>query len=156
LECHVTIGLQPVTIAIGWLPTLSLREIQEWRTQRVQRFYFGEYLSQGSLDIQGHSVQTSLENLIHNGLFKLVPAMGDHERWHLWAKRAVELRAPFENSDSPSVTARSEVRKAIVVAEKCFGSHWTLPTALMLLSVAIRPRYGCYSQARIPQLYRDS
>ena len=124
-------------IVSEWPP---LREIREWRTRRVHRLYFGEYLSQGSLDIQGWCVQTSLQNLIDNGLFVLAPALGESEHWHRWANRVVELRQRFESSDERSVSAKSEMRKAIVVAETCFGLHWTLPMALMLLCLKPRPR----------------
>ena len=119
----------------AWRP---LREIQEWRTRSIQRLYFGEYLTQGSLDVQGHCTQVSLFNLIDNGLLP-VPGLGDRKYWHLWARRVVELRESFENSDSPSATAKSDIRKAIVIAERCFGLRWTLPMALMLLSLRPRP-----------------
>jgi hypothetical protein len=123
------------TFAPAWPP---LREIEQWRTRSAQRLYFGEYLSKGSLNVQGQCIQTSLDHLINNGLFSLVPTLGEQEHWHRWANRVVELREPFESGNSQSVTTKSDLRRAIIIAKKCFGSHWTLPMLIMLLS--LRPR----------------
>jgi hypothetical protein len=113
----------------------QLNEIQQWRTRRDRRLYFGEYLSQGSLNIRGHCVQTSLEALINNGLFNLAPALGDGQHWHRLANRVLELRQPFNSGIPRSVTVKSTFRDAITISQGGFGSRWTLPMALMLLSL---------------------
>ncbi|KAH8912076.1 hypothetical protein BR93DRAFT_963280 [Coniochaeta sp. PMI_546] len=102
-------------------------------------WYFGEYLSQGRLDIQGRSGHTSLCLLLDMGLYDLEPRF--QEEQDRLAARIVELRAPF--AAMPLITcpaAKLQVRKAIAAAQASFGDEYALPFALMLLSLCPRPR----------------
>ena len=119
----------------SWVP---LDKIYSRRTRPIRRLYFGEYLSQGSLAVQGKSVQTSLERMINSGLFSLVPELQDSKKWKKWADRVVDLREVFESHPSYAVTSKKDVRRATFMAETCFGRHWTLPMTLMLLSLKCR------------------
>jgi hypothetical protein len=121
------------------LGKIGLGKVLEWRTRIPQPLYFGEYLSQGSLDVRGRCVQTSLKALIENGLFDLVPALRDPSGWNYWANRVVELRIPFEAKRPSPATLETDVQKALLLAERSFGPAWTLPMALMLLSLSPRP-----------------
>ncbi|KAE8346757.1 hypothetical protein BDV24DRAFT_123427 [Aspergillus arachidicola] len=99
--------------------------------------YFGEYLTQGELDIEGRCVKVSLQRMIDLGLFELHSGLGNRDGWNRWASRVTELRLDFQTG-SPNATTRSEVRKAITLAQSCFGDRWAVPIAAMLL--ALQPR----------------
>ncbi|KAB5536013.1 hypothetical protein GE09DRAFT_337795 [Coniochaeta sp. 2T2.1] len=102
-------------------------------------WYFGEYLSQGRLDIQGRSAHTSLRLLLDMGLYDLEPRFEeDQERL---ANRILELRVPF--AAAPLITcpaSKLQVRKAIAAAQASFGDEYALPFALMMLCLCPRPR----------------
>ncbi|KAB8207038.1 hypothetical protein BDV34DRAFT_223912 [Aspergillus parasiticus] len=99
--------------------------------------YFGEYLTQGELDIEGRCVKVSLQRMIDLGLFELHSGLGNRDGWDRWANRVTELRLDFQTG-SPKPTTRSVVRKAITLAQSCFGDRWAVPLAAMLL--ALQPR----------------
>ncbi|RAQ52006.1 hypothetical protein AFGD_006333 [Aspergillus flavus] len=99
--------------------------------------YFGEYLTQGELDIEGRCVKVSLQRMIDLGLFELHSGLGNRDGWNRWASRVTELRLDFQTG-SPNPTTRSVVRKAITLAQSCFGDRWAAPLAAMLL--ALQPR----------------
>ena len=119
--------------------TSQQNQLRGWRTRSDRRLYFGEYLSQGILNIEGRCTQTSLKALIDNGVFRLCPGMEDRNFWDKWANRTVDLREPFQSGLSPVLTSKRQLRTALVIAEGCFGSVWTLPMLLALLS--LRPRH---------------
>jgi hypothetical protein len=99
--------------------------------------YFGEYLSQGALDIQGKCVQVSFQTLIDLGLFALFPPLAVEAEWEKLARRVVELRQPFHRREV-CITTPGEVRTAVQLARDGFGGRWTFPVAAMLL--ALKPR----------------
>ncbi|CEL01151.1 hypothetical protein ASPCAL00742 [Aspergillus calidoustus] len=99
------------------------------------RFYFGEYLTQGRLEIEGRCARVSLQQLIDLGLFELHPGLENQKGWALLVRRVLELRTNFANL--PATTC-SEVRKAITIAQCCVGDRWAVPFSAMLL--ALRPR----------------
>jgi len=103
-------------------------------------YYFGEYLTQGDLCIQGRCVQTSMQRIIDVGLFELQPELGDESKWDKWADRVVSLRKQLEVSQNPPSATHAEVRKAIVIAEACFGNFWVVPVAAMLLALKHRKK----------------
>lgn len=105
---------------------------------RQGRYYFGEYLSQGRLEIFGICAQTTMKNLVESGFFEVMPDFEDQVSWNLWANRVVELRAPFNDAIDISQSNHYEVRRAITIAESCFPGRWALPVAVMLL--ALKPR----------------
>lgn len=100
-------------------------------------YYFGEYLSQGVLDLTSKGVEASFETLICLGLFELMPELANRDNWNGWAKPVLQIREAFQES-VPRDTTRAEVRKAITIAEGSFGEPWTIPVAVMLLS--LKPR----------------
>jgi hypothetical protein len=101
-------------------------------------YYFGEYLSQGCLNIKDRCDQATMQDLIDCGLFKLLPELKNEDYWDQWAKRVVELRQPFSETDKGKMSEHYEVRTAIVIAERCYPGRWALPVATMLL--ALKPR----------------
>ncbi|KAL5430181.1 hypothetical protein PMIN06_012591 [Paraphaeosphaeria minitans] len=59
---------------------------------RDERFYNGEYLSQGVVNHTNRSCVVSLDHLIQTGLFQLYPEFEDAEGSQKWTKRVHELR----------------------------------------------------------------
>jgi hypothetical protein len=112
----------------------SLKNLLELRKGDAG-FYFGEYLTQGDLNIQGRCIQTNMQRMIDVGLFDLKPELRDESMWDQWPKRVLSLREPLKASqDAPSAT-HAEFRKAITIAEACFGDCWVVPVATMLLAL---------------------
>ncbi|KAL8696307.1 MAG: hypothetical protein Q9201_007726 [Fulgogasparrea decipioides] len=103
-------------------------------------YYFGEYLTQGDMDVKGRCVVTNMQSLIDAGLFELKPELEDKSKWDEWADRVVCLRKPFKTSQDTPTATHTEVRKAITVATACFGAGWDFPVATMLLALKRRKR----------------
>jgi hypothetical protein len=82
-------------------------------------YYFDEYLSQGYLDIGGKCSQATMQELIDSGLFRLMPEMEGKDSWNRLANRVIELRRPFNETVNLNQTKNSDVRRAIVIAERC-------------------------------------
>jgi hypothetical protein len=116
----------------------TLRQLRWLREDKG--YYFGEYLSQGRLDIKGKSRHTSLGRMVQLGLYHLCPGLSESEFWSGWAKRVVELRKKNFDVPQPRPTSASEARKAITIAQACFGDALSLPVAAMLLGLRARPR----------------
>ncbi|PZD22113.1 hypothetical protein A1F96_11451, partial [Pyrenophora tritici-repentis] len=121
----------------------NLAYLQQLRLRPIG-YYFGEYLSQGYLDIEGKCSQATMQDLIGSGLFQLMPELESKDSWDQWAKRVIELRRPFNETVNIKQTKKSDVRRAIVIAERCFPGRWAIPVATMLL--ALRP---CLDKDRV-------
>ncbi|EDU44814.1 conserved hypothetical protein [Pyrenophora tritici-repentis Pt-1C-BFP] len=121
----------------------NLAYLQQLRLRPIG-YYFGEYLSQGYLDIEGKCSQATMQDLIGSGLFQLMPELESKDFWDQWAKRVIELRRPFNETVNIKQTKKSDVRRAIVIAERCFPGRWAIPVATMLL--ALRP---CLDKDRV-------
>jgi hypothetical protein len=121
----------------------NLADLQQLRLGSMG-YYFGEYPSQGYLDIEGKCSQATMQELIDSGLFRLMPEMEGKDSRNRWANRVIELRRPFNETVNLNQTKNSDVRRAIVIAERCFPGRWAFPAAIMLL--ALRP---CLHKDRI-------
>lgn len=111
----------------------NLTYLQQLRLGPME-YYFGEYLSQGYLDIEGECSQATMQDMIDSGLFQLMPEL-ESKDWDQWANRVIELRRPFHETVNVNQTKKSDVRRAIVIAERCFPGRWALPVATMLLAL---------------------
>ncbi|CEL02052.1 hypothetical protein ASPCAL01627 [Aspergillus calidoustus] len=105
---------------------------------RETEYYFGEYLTQGPLNIQGRCVFASVQQMIDLGLFTLQPGLADVEQWQCWPKRVLDYRQLFADKKQVA-TRKGDVTTAFDIARHCFGGPWTVPGAIMLLS--LQPRY---------------
>ncbi|KAJ2897755.1 uncharacterized protein MKZ38_004378 [Zalerion maritima] len=106
------------------------------KTWRMSDKYFGEYLTQGRLNVDGQCSQTSMQQLIDMGLFTLCPALGITGEWTRWAIPVVNIRNDF---DGPAISIdRKNVRSAITMAQAYLGDRLALPFAVMLLSLQHR------------------
>jgi hypothetical protein len=114
--------------------SLDLANLHKLRTDGT--YYFGEYLTQGYLDIKERCSETCIQRMIDLGLFDLCPELGNRQCWKRWVKPVVALSSLF--LESPPATESSDVRKAITIAQGCFGNPWALSLTAMLLS--FKPR----------------
>ena len=120
----------------GYMYSEDHQNLRNLQNLRMSEYYFGEYLSQGRLDISERCSQTSMKQLIDMGLFKLCPMLAENSQWNLWAKRVVLIRKGF--ADEAEATDKTSVRTAITMAQMCFGADFALPLAVMLLSLKNR------------------
>ncbi|CAJ2511759.1 Uu.00g073840.m01.CDS01 [Anthostomella pinea] len=102
-------------------------------------FYFGEYLSQGQVDLKGRCYIVSCDRVINHHLFQLMPGFkanyldeGDPE----WANAVVRLREPFYADYQPGATEPADLQAAETISCQ-FEAPWRLPMLLNLL--ALRP-----------------
>jgi hypothetical protein len=112
--------------------------LQKFVEYRETEYYFGEYLTQGPLNIQGRCVFASVQQMIDLGLFTLQPGLAEEEQWRCWPKRVLDYRQLFSGRKQVATT-KGDVSTALDIARHCFGGPWTVPGAIMLLS--LQPRY---------------
>lgn len=115
----------------------NLKDLVDFRRDN-RGYYFGEYLTQGDVDIEGKCVVTNMQRLIDTGLFELIPNFRDESKWTVWSNRVLQLRKPFNTPQDARTTIHAEVRNAMAIAVACFGGRWVFPVATMLL--ALEPR----------------
>jgi hypothetical protein len=108
------------------------------KTLRQSKYYFGEYLSQGTLSIDGCCSVVSMRQIMNDGLGLLRPEFLEAEASNgQWANRVVALREMFRIS-GPHCDARViEVDAALQIGKR-FGTSWQVPIALAFL--ALKPR----------------
>ncbi|TXC01837.1 hypothetical protein FocTR4_00009374 [Fusarium oxysporum f. sp. cubense] len=112
-------------------PTRS--HVLELQSKREGSMYFGEYLSQGRLDIQGRCSQVSMQRLIDTGLFTLCPLL--LKDWTRWAIPVCNIRKTFLSTQT---TDLKKVRTAIAMAQVGIGDRFAFPFAVMLLALQCR------------------
>ncbi|UNI18776.1 hypothetical protein JDV02_005028 [Purpureocillium takamizusanense] len=121
-----------------------------------QAYYFGEYLSQGYLRVEGHARDVSLQRLVDCHLFSLCPGLSVRRAWPRWADRVLELRRAYGGPSNGGGARQSvdvdlrDVRRAIVLASSCFGEENALVLAIMVL--ALQPRDPDAEQAIVTHL----
>ncbi|KAI6777452.1 hypothetical protein HG530_001397 [Fusarium avenaceum] len=121
--------------ALKWL--VDKRDLEELRDLRKGQHYFGEYLTQGRLDIKGNHVQISMQQLIDGGLFtSICPALNQPQNWSSWAIATVKLRWTILQKNSVN---KQRIRNTIFLAQSCVGDKFVVPFALMLLCLRSEP-----------------
>lgn len=101
-------------------------------------YYFGKYLSQGVLRVQGESQIVPAQTIIDQGLFLLRP---EFQRSMVltkpeWAETVLRLREEFYQGPEQEITTE-EILAAMNIAQ-LFGGQWRLPVAAYFM--ALRPR----------------
>ena len=115
----------------------ELRTICNWREGQ---FYFGEYLSQGALKIEGKCGMVTADQLVNEHLFLLEPKFGDmygyygptYEHIGL-SQTVVELRALAHEAGFDGALQRQRAVAARIIANS-LGFCWRLPIAAHLIS----------------------
>ncbi|KAL7931831.1 hypothetical protein V8C35DRAFT_308686 [Trichoderma chlorosporum] len=104
-------------------------------------YYFGEYLSQGALKIEGKCRIVSAQNIIDHGLYNIRSEFRQYAYWTKasWANPVVEMRELFKTDfvNMKAITA-TELQSALNIAD-IFGSRWKLPIAAHLVAL-VAPR----------------
>ncbi|KAF5242202.1 hypothetical protein FANTH_8834 [Fusarium anthophilum] len=120
--------------ALEWLGEKLDPELRELYDKRKRQFYFGEYLTQGRVDIEGKCVEMTMQQLVGGGLFTVIcPGLNEpNNNWVEWAKPVCELRVGIGESH---VVDQKQIRSAIFVAKDCVGDRFLVPFALMLLGL---------------------
>ncbi|AEO69544.1 uncharacterized protein THITE_2120098 [Thermothielavioides terrestris NRRL 8126] len=113
------------------------------REHRGGLLYFGEYLSQGALKIEGKCRIVSAQAMIDRGLYDLQPRFKEFADWQptwepLLASPVLELRAEFKQKSGDAWDVSFKEHLAAMDIADLFGGRWALPVAANLL--ALRPR----------------
>lgn len=96
-----------------------------------ERFYNGEYLSQGAVNHANRSCVVSLEHLIQAGLFELYPEFEDAKGREKWTYRVLELRQSWS---AELRTTEQEIKLALQVGRNCFSQFAPFDVASILLT----------------------
>lgn len=100
-------------------------------------FYFGEYISQGALKIEGSCGIVSMQDIVDAGLLR--PEFEDSvTKKPTWANRVIALRQTFYHCQSASVADEDEVEAAMHIGDM-YAPPWKVPIALAFLALKPRP-----------------
>ncbi|KAK0513941.1 hypothetical protein JMJ35_003663 [Cladonia borealis] len=119
-------------------------DLEDFKGLRLRKdMYFGEYLSQGALKIEGKCQIVSAQAMIDQDLYELRREFKEFALWELrprppWAYPVVDLRKDLFQIESPEIS-NEKLRVAVKVAE-LFGSCWTLPIAANLIALLPGPK----------------
>ena len=119
-------------------------DLENFKGLRLRKdMYFGEYLSQGALKIEGKCQIVSAQAMIDEGLYDLRLEFEEFARWKLerkppWAKPVVNLRKDLFYIESPEIS--NETLQVAVNVAKLFELHWTLPIAANLVALLPGPQ----------------
>lgn len=107
----------------------DLRKLEEIR---LDKYYFGEYLSQGALEIQDKCEIVPASAMIEHGLLTLRPDFKSFASWPKmkrppWANPVLSLREKVGGMDEEKLLA-------LVTIAGLFGPRWKLPMAANLAS----------------------
>ncbi|KAH9811372.1 hypothetical protein Tdes44962_MAKER10401 [Teratosphaeria destructans] len=100
-------------------------------------YYFGEYLSQGSLYINGRCRKESAQSMIDRGLLNMHPALESAFRNQApgqWAKPVIAIRETIRQVGEPRLDLPELLDQALKIASS-FGNHWRFPIAIHLLAL---------------------
>jgi hypothetical protein len=123
----------------------TLPKLQSLRRKKHREFsgsyYFGEYLSQGALRIEGCCSILSMQDIIDAGLYTLKEELklptAENEAW---ANRVIMLREGFYVS-KPCGTADDDAVECAYYIGDMYGPTWKLPIALAFLALKPRPNW---------------
>ena len=99
-------------------------KLEDFRNLRTRKhrdfagsFYFGEYLSQGALKIEGKCELVSAQAIINQGLFKLQPGFSTSmvAKEPTWANEVIRLREIFnQNLEKRQPVTKEELEAALI------------------------------------------
>ncbi|KAJ5165804.1 hypothetical protein N7492_006100 [Penicillium capsulatum] len=102
--------------------------------------YFGEYLSQGALRIEGRCSAVSAQDILDAGLLDLRVEFKASRRFNLGLdERVKHLRKAFAQCDDLPRDIEREIRVAVAIGN-LFGPDWSVSVAASLM--ALRPCRG--------------
>ena len=118
-------------------------DLKNFKDRVRKKMYFGEYLSQGALKIEGKCQIVSAQAMIDQGLYDLRLEFEEFARWKLqpkppWAKPVVDLRKDLFHIESPAISY--EKLQIVVNIAKLFGPYRKLPIAANLVALLPGPQ----------------
>lgn len=119
----------------------GLKNLSRLRTRTAKNsanvYYFGEYVSQGALNVEGKCRIVSARSMLDSGLFAVQPKFGKFEGWPtpLWANEVIRLRNNFATADSEKSFASSLTVEAALSISELFGDDFRISVAAGLLGV---------------------
>lgn len=112
---------------------------------RKTKYYFGEYLSQGALQIEGECEIISAQAIINEGLYVLLPELESFAQWEPqpkppWPNEVIKPREKFYYKGETELQGSSEgeLQAAIHIGE-LFGQRWRMPMAINFIALIPRP-----------------
>ena len=100
------------------------------------RYYFGEYLSQGTLQIENHCVIVSIQRIFDAGLYSLQPGFkGFETRYASWANEVIRLRKMFDRRERLLTAIDDRSVETAMQIGGLFGSSWKLPMAAAFMAL---------------------
>ncbi|KAL3420692.1 hypothetical protein PVAG01_07137 [Phlyctema vagabunda] len=111
-------------------------------------WYFGEYLSQGALKIEGKCQIVSAQAMIDEDLYDLRRKFEEFSLWERrpkppWAQPVVDLRNDLYQVESPKTgkekSFKEKLQAAINIAH-LFGPGWSFPVAINLTALLPLPK----------------
>ncbi|KAF5700186.1 hypothetical protein FMUND_14429 [Fusarium mundagurra] len=104
-------------------------------------YYFGEYLSQGALKIEGKCQIVPARDIILRGLYDVRPEFAKFENWEPqqsppWADAVIELRESFYLTKTKQQEICKKALNAAFGISRLFESHWRLPIAASFIALA--------------------
>ncbi|KAF5676101.1 hypothetical protein FHETE_2228 [Fusarium heterosporum] len=103
--------------------------LEEWRKSK---WYFGEYLTQGRLDIRDRCSQVSLQKLIDRGLFTLIPTLKARNSLPKSARTVVDIRESLRLTKAADM---EHVSLAIDMARGTVREEFVVPFSIMLFAL---------------------
>ncbi|KAF4972994.1 hypothetical protein FSARC_571 [Fusarium sarcochroum] len=104
-------------------------------------FYFGEYLSQGALKIEGSCQIVSSRDIIDRGLRDIRPEFAEFEEWKPqqsppWENTTIELREAVYSTPWERQGIGTEGLKVALEISDLFGPQWKLPMTASFVALA--------------------
>ena len=98
--------------------------------------YYGEYLSQGALKIQGNCKIVSAKAMLDCGLGSLWPEFSSrHQGENEWAKKVVQIRERLVDSEHKPHDISADQKHVALAISELFGPTWRMPMAVNLLAL---------------------
>lgn len=103
-------------------------------------FYFGEYLSQGALRIEGQCEIVSAHKIIDAGLYDLLPEFREFAQWERQerpplANPVIQLRESFYARGAEQQGISEAGIQAAIKIGNLFGQRWRMPVAINLATL---------------------
>ncbi|PKK53186.1 hypothetical protein CI102_2649, partial [Trichoderma harzianum] len=107
-------------------------------------YYFGEYLSQGALKVEGRCQVASAQNIVNDGLYTIRKEFRGFADWKpgsaRWADVVIEMRKVFHYDISTRREMSKRAMSAVLRISRQFGPDFQTPIAANLVAIAA-PRY---------------
>jgi hypothetical protein len=129
----------------SFLPAVALLEAYDIKSEGKLRhdYYYGEYLSQGRVDLPVVSLldamlMTTLKALIDHGLYKLYPPFAEERERKRLCLRVLQLCGTF--TGLPEIPTSIEINLAWRMSAGCFLNIGIRPIVMIIL-LSLKPRY---------------